>query len=123
MADERGPLMKESCGRSCAECQSQQDDEPLCREGRPPVTNEIKGALTCPISHDFINDPVTIMQSGHTFDRESSRQWLLKSPARCPATNVDFGEKLQLGDSISARQILTLCMGDEACQKCNDSGF
>ena len=87
------------------------------------MTEEIKRVLTCPISHDIMRDPVMIFQSGHTFDRELLCRWLLKNPTICPATNVDFGEKLQYGDNVSVRKLLLLCMGDEAYQKYNDSSF
>lgn len=79
--------------------------------------------LTCPISCDIMRDPVTLVQSGHTFDRESLCQWLLIHPTRCPYTNVDYGVKLQYGDNIVIRQLLTLYKGDAAYQQFDDSGF
>ena len=70
-----------------------------------------------------MHDPVTIVQSGHTFDREGLCKWLLKNPTRCPATGVDFGEKLQYGDNVSLRRILVMYMGDQAYQKYGDTSF
>jgi hypothetical protein len=79
--------------------------------------------LICPISLSLMRDPVTLMQSGHTFDRESLCQWLLINPTRCPFTNVDYGVKLQYGDNIKIRQLLTLYYGDQAYQRYDDATF
>ena len=69
-------------------------NENLKKSIRSEMTEEIKRVLTCPISREIMRDPVTIVQSGHTFDREPLCKWLLKNPTKCPATGVDFGEKL-----------------------------
>jgi tetratricopeptide (TPR) repeat protein len=85
--------------------------------------NAVQDILICPISLTLMRDPVTLMQSGHTFDRESLCQWLLINPTRCPFTNVDYGVKLQYGDNIKIRQLLTLYYGDQAYQRYDDTTF
>eukprot|EP00544_Gedaniella_sp_CCMP2646_P012521 CAMPEP_0202482206 /NCGR_PEP_ID=MMETSP1361-20130828/1645_1 /ASSEMBLY_ACC=CAM_ASM_000849 /TAXON_ID=210615 /ORGANISM="Staurosira complex sp., Strain CCMP2646" /LENGTH=384 /DNA_ID=CAMNT_0049110001 /DNA_START=80 /DNA_END=1234 /DNA_ORIENTATION=- len=83
----------------------------------------VQDILICPISLSLMRDPVTLMQSGHTFDRESLCQWLLINPTRCPFTNVDYAVKLQYGDNIKIRQLLTLYYGDQAYQRYDDTTF
>lgn len=84
---------------------------------------KIKRVLTCPISQCILYDPVTHVESGHTFDRTQLCKWPLINPTRCPATGVDFGEKLKYRDNVTVRKILAMYMGDEAYQKYNDSRF
>jgi tetratricopeptide (TPR) repeat protein len=83
----------------------------------------VREILICPISLFRMKDPVTLIPSGHTFDRESLCQWLLINPTRCPFTNVDYGVKLQYGDNIRIRQLLTLYYGDQAYQRYDDATF
>ena len=90
---------------------------------RPEMTNEIKELLKCPISHEIMRDPVTLVQSSQTFDRESLCRCLLRNPTRCPLTNKDYGEKLNYIDNIGIRQFLTMYLGDDAYQKYDDSSF
>jgi hypothetical protein len=84
---------------------------------------KIKRVLTCPISQCILYDPVTLVESGHTFDRTQLCKWLLINPTRCPATGVDFEEKLKYKDNDTVRKILVMYLGDEAYQKYNDSRF
>lgn len=67
-------------------------------------------------------DPVTLGQSGTTYDREFLSEWLLGNPTICPL-GVDYGEKLQYSDNVNIRQLLTLYLGDDAYQKYDDSSF
>jgi hypothetical protein len=53
---------------------------------RLPTPDEIKHVLTCPISQCILYDPVTLVESGHTFDRTQLCKWLLINPTTCPAT-------------------------------------
>jgi len=92
-------------------------------QNHPPRTDEIKDMLICPITHDFMRDPVILIKSGHTFDRESLCMCLLNKPTRCPVTNQDFGKKLQYIDSFMTRRLLALYLGDDAYQRYNDSNF
>ena len=90
---------------------------------RPQMTEEIRGILTCPISHEIMRDPVSLDKSGHVFDRESICSCLLQNPTRCPLTGTEYGVKLDYAECTSIRKFLTLYMGDEAYQKYNDSSF
>ena len=90
---------------------------------RPEMTDEIKELLKCPISHDIMRDPVTLVQSSQTFDRESLCNSLLKNPTRCPLTNKDYGEKLKYIDNVGIRQFLVMYLGGDAYQKYDDSSF
>lgn len=83
----------------------------------------VQDILIDPIILCTMRDPVTLVQSGHTFDRESLCQWLLINPTRCPFTNVDYGVKLQYGDNIRIRQLLTLYYGEDAFQRYDDATF
>jgi hypothetical protein len=96
------------------------EDGPHCCR---PTMDEIEKLLTCPISHDIMNDPVTLDKSGHVFDRESLCKSLLKKPTKCPLTNTDYGEKLHYADCISIRKLLTMFMGEKGYQRFDDSIF
>lgn len=91
--------------------------------GRPPMTDEIKQMLTCPISLDYMRDPVTLIQTRQTYDREFLCEWLLEDPTRCPVTNRCFTEKLEYDDNLTARQLLMLYLGDDAYQPYDDAIF
>ncbi len=84
---------------------------------------EMEDILNCPISLCAMRDPVTLLQSGHTFDRQSLCQWLLVNPTRCPLTHVDYREKLQYGDNVKIRQLIIVYLGDDAYQRYDDSRF
>jgi hypothetical protein len=62
--------------------QDEEEESRPRRRQRPLMIDEIKEILTCPISLDIMRDPVVIVQSGNTYDREAIRQWLLRSPTR-----------------------------------------
>jgi len=89
----------------------------------PRMSNEIEKMLTCPISHEPMRDPVTLVESGQTYDKESLCQALLHFPTLCPLTGQSFPGKLQYIDCLPTRQILTLFVGNEAYQKYDDSCF
>jgi hypothetical protein len=50
------------------------------KAGQPSMINNIKEVLTCPISCEIMHDPVTLVQSGHTYSHKSLCQWLLNNP-------------------------------------------
>lgn len=83
----------------------------------------VQELVTCPISLQVMKDPVTLVPSGHTFDRESICNALLLQPTRCPLTGVDYGRKLEYGDNIRIRQLVALYFGDGVYQKYNDFKF
>jgi TPR repeat protein len=87
------------------------------------TTQNIEDNLECPISHEIMQDPVIIVQTGHTYDRQTLCQWLEKCPTRCPLTNQVYDEKLWFNDNITARKLLTMYKGDAAYQPFDDSDF
>lgn len=70
-----------------------------------------------------MRDPVILVQSGHTYDREYLCESLLRDRDLCPSTGKRFGEKIEYRDNLQIRQLLTLHMGQSAYQRYNDSEF
>lgn len=70
-----------------------------------------------------MSDPVTLVPSGISYDRKSLCEYLLKNPSTDPSTKEDCGDKLQYAENYSARQVLTLYLGDAAFRKYDDSVF
>lgn len=89
----------------------------------PPTDDEVEQILTCPISFDRMQDPVTLVQTGQTYDRKSLCEWLITDPTLCPASNRRFIDKLEYTDNLIARKLLVLYFGDGAYQRHGDSDF
>lgn len=87
------------------------------------MSEDIEKLITCPVTLEFMRDPVMIIQSEQTCDRESLCNWLLEHPSKCPVTGQNFGEKLDYKDNLVARQLLMHFVGDDAYQKYDDSEF
>ena len=85
--------------------------------------NGIPKALIDPITLDRMKDPVMLVQSGNTYDRESLCRCLLWHPNRDPVTGKRFFSKLKYRSNISMRQILIYHCGDATYQKHDDSAF
>ncbi|EPS71976.1 hypothetical protein M569_02773 [Genlisea aurea] len=68
---------------------SQQCDEELLIREREMITSLNPDDFRCPISLDFMTDPVAI-SSGHTYDRSSILKWFRCGNHTCPKT----GERL-----------------------------
>ena len=86
------------------------------------MNDKIDAILFCPIKYGTMSDPVTVVQTGQTYDREALCKWLLGHPTRCPL-GEDHKEKVTYTDNISARQLLTDFKGDDAYVKYDDSDF
>jgi hypothetical protein len=93
------------------------------RRRRHQMTDTIRNVLTCPIANTIMRDPVTMVQTGITFDRESLSKWLVKNPKTCPVANVDFHEHLRYVDGICTRQLLIQYLGEDSYQPYDDSYF
>lgn len=78
---------------------------------------------TCPISFDRMQDPVTIMQTGQTYDRKYLCEWLLVDPTLCPASNRRFIDKLEYTYDLIARKLLIEFFGESAYRRHDDSDF
>lgn len=89
----------------------------------PPISGEIEKLITCPITLEFMKDPIMIVQSEQTCVQESLCQWLLEHPSQCPVSSQNFGTKLDIRDNLVTQQLLMHFMDDEAYQKYNDTDF
>jgi hypothetical protein len=90
---------------------------------RPIMDERMKKRLTCPISLDYMQDPVTLVQSGQTYDKASLCESLLQYPNLCPKTGQHFDKKLNYIDNYDAREDLTYYLGDDSYQSYDDSIF
>lgn len=88
-----------------------------------PMSEEIENLIVCPITLELMRDPVMIVQSDQTCDRESLCRWLIGNPSQCPVTGKNYGEKLEYRDNLVARKLLMHFVGDEAYQRYDDSDF
>ena len=77
--------------------------------------------LKCPLSLDFIEDPV--IMRGHTYDRKHLCNSLLTYPNLDPVTNTRFDKRASYSDNIAIRQLLMEDKGDAAYKKYDDSYF
>jgi hypothetical protein len=89
----------------------------------PPSNRATMDRLTCPISLDYMRDPVTLVQSGQTYDKEFLCESLLRNPDLCPKTGLHFKQKLNYISNYDAREDLTYYLGDDAYQPYDDSIF
>lgn len=95
------------------------DDNSNC----PSLTDEVRAALTCPISREVMRDPVTLVQTNQTYDREFLCHWLVDNPTQCPMTGYCFEERLEYIDDIKTRGLLISYLGKEAYQRFDESDF
>lgn len=77
----------------------------------------------CPISLDIMKDPVVLIPTGFTFDRENICKALLIQPNRCPVTGSEFTSPLSLVDNVSMRSELIEVYGEEAYKRYIDPFF
>lgn len=87
----------------------------------PPMTDKIQRTLTCPISQEFMQDPVILNLTAETFDRGALCEWIVDNPTRHPITKVDFGIRLQYQDNIYVRALLIQYRGQGEYQRYDDS--
>jgi ankyrin repeat protein/TPR repeat protein len=88
------------------------------------LSDDIRRALTCPISGDIMRDPVILYRSGKTFDRESLCTWLLRNQTpRCPWTNVPLERQMPYTENRDTCDTLTWYLGAEAYERYDDSVF
>jgi U-box domain len=69
---------------------------------------DIEALLECPISLELLHDPVTLLESGITYDRESLRESLRRYPDLEPATGQRFGRPLDFVASVTLLRIVGL---------------
>ena len=69
-----------------------------------PAHSGLPDALFCPISLELMVDPVTVVETGQTYDRAAIKSWLY-THSTDPITNVELRGK-KLVPNIAIRQIL-----------------
>jgi U-box domain len=72
----------------------------------------VKSLLECPISLELSNDPVTLLESGITYDRASLSESLQRYPDLEPTTGQRFGQPLHFVANSTLRRIVELVRAD-----------
>jgi len=88
-----------------------------------PSSDEKFEKFKCPISLDYMRDPVVLMPSGNTYDREYLCSSLLAHPNLDPKSGIRYDQKLMYADNIVLRSMLMEEFGDGFYQRYNDSHF
>ena len=73
---------------------------------RPPSSGEPPEDYVCPISLMVMEDPVMIVQSGITYEREVIEEALRIHPCRDPKTNQEWSEPLTLAPNVLVRKMI-----------------
>jgi tetratricopeptide (TPR) repeat protein len=88
------------------------------------LQEDIRIILTCPISHDIMKDPVSLVPSGSTVDKESICTWLLVNETpRDPLSNEPLDRHMPYAPNLYIRNMLTEYLGDEAYVRYDDNDF
>jgi Leucine-rich repeat (LRR) protein len=87
------------------------------------TSTAVQDCLVCPISGDVMRDPVTVVESGITYDRESLCKSLLRYPDLEPCTGQHFDHPLHYTPSIAVRNLVMMQYGDSYYQKYRDHAF
>ena len=85
--------------------------------------SKIPESIICPISHDVMEDPVLVVQSGITYDHSSLCNSLLEYPDLDPNTNTRFNTMITFVPNVSIRQILMQHFGYQAYKKYDGEGL
>ena len=88
---------------------------------RSSKSNNYDHLLTCPLSLDLMEDPVTM--NTYTYDRKHLCKSLLTYPNLDPVTNTRFDERASYSNAINIRKLLMQEKGDAAYRKYDDSYF
>ena len=65
--------------------------------------------LCCPITCELFRDPVMLVASGHTFEREAAEAWLAAGNATCPMTRLPVAQAGR-GAPMSAALVPNIAM-------------
>jgi U-box domain len=87
------------------------------------ASSAVQEAMICPISGDVMHDPVTLVDSGLTYDRKSLCTSLLMYPSLEPATGQRFDRPLCYTPNIAVRNMIMAQYGDAHYQKHDDDSF
>jgi hypothetical protein len=96
------------------------------RSARLVTKREKDDILTDPISHEIMKDPVTLIDSGVTYDKESLCNYIRTNPnsKRCPYSRKELDpgqEKILYVPNLLIRKYLTDTHGEGAYQPYDDS--
>jgi hypothetical protein len=93
----------------------------------PPLASTASSAildcLECPISNGIMRDPVTLDETGITYDRKSLCTSLLLYPDLDPLTGQRFDRPLRYFPNIAVRKLLMRQYGDSYYKKYDDTQF
>lgn len=87
------------------------------------MSSVVLDCMTCPISRAIMNDPVTLVESGLTYDRKTLCTSLLLYPDLEPATGQRFDRPLSYTPNITVRNMIMAQHGDAHYQKHDDDDF
>jgi hypothetical protein len=87
------------------------------------ASTAVQDCVVCPISGDVMHDPVTVVESGITYDRESLCTSLLVYPDLEPFTGQRYDHPIHYTPNISIRSLLMMQYGDSYYQKYDDDDF
>ena len=59
----------------------------------------------CPISQECMRDPVIVMETGMTYEREAIVEWLSSNDID-PSTGVELGQRKQLAPNVALRKLI-----------------
>jgi U-box domain len=83
----------------------------------------VNECLVCPISREIMHDPVTVLESGLTYDRKSLCTSLLLYPDLEPVTLHRYDGPLSYTPSIAVRNMIMAQCGDSYYEKFDDAEF
>lgn len=73
----------------------------MCREKRMMIPE----LFLCPISLDLMSDPVTLLATGHTYDRRNIQRWLA-GRRTCPVTMHTLPDKSELAPNRTLKHLI-----------------
>jgi WD40 repeat protein len=87
------------------------------------VGTSVKSCLECPISKAAMKDPVTVVESGITYDRQSLCKSLLLYPSLEPTTGQRYDHPLRYTPNRVIRDMAAIMYGDSFFEQFDDREF
>jgi WD40 repeat protein len=87
------------------------------------VSTSVRSRLVCPISLVVMKDPVTLVESGVTYDRKSICRSLLLYPALEPTTGQRYDRPLRYTPNRIVRDMVMMMYGDSYYERFDDTEF
>ena len=70
-----------------------------------PQSGPAPDEFHCPISQECMRDPVIVVETGMTYEREVIVEWLSSNDID-PSTGVELGQRKQLTPNVALRQLI-----------------